>query len=216
MKIKRIGEIAATRFLFLTLVAFLILSCSVFKNKEETFDVVDEEDEKNMIETLEQFFVLNQDGYMYYEDGNIINALYEKQYTTQYPDYYSFKIAVLNNDVNPPLPKGMARDGVIFDTEYRFLVDSVVMADYRNCSLEEFIEKYCYIGEHARLMFIDDYPDTQCTVAYCLWLTGKYFFEKDGFAGGAYIEEDSTLNALCNLRHQNEEKARMETARDIK
>ena len=189
------------------LTATFVLGCSILKsdkklqnkNKVIELEVTDEEDEEYTRETSEQFFVQNQDGYVYYEDGDIIRTLYERKYAKLYSDYHSFKIAVLNNDVNPPFPKGMSRDGIVFDTEERFLVDSLVMSDFKKFSLDNFIEKYCYVDEHNRLKFHDNYPDTQCTVAYCLWLTGKYVFYKGGFAGGVYIIETPTLNALYNL-----------------
>lgn len=195
------------------LTAILVLSCSIMKNgktlmnahnevKIIELDSIDTEDEDYTRETSEQFFVPNQDGYVYYEDGNIIRTLYERKYTEFYPDYHSFKTAVLNNNVNPPLPKGMSRDGFIFDTDERFLVDSVVMSDFDMLSIEKFVEKYCHADGNNRLKFNDNYPDTQCTVAYCLWLTGKYYFYRGGFAGGFYVYKDSTLNALYNMRNK--------------
>ncbi len=196
--------------LIVSLATSFLASCSIFsssislnkREKEEIVKVVyNEEDEEYIREASEQFFVSNKDGYMYYEDGNIIKSLYERKYTKLYPDYQSFKTEVLNNNVNPPFPKGMSRDGVVFDTSERFLVDSLVLSDFKHYSLEKFIEKYCHVGEHNRLRFNVNYPDTQCTVAYCLWLTGKYIFYKGGFVGDVYIEEDSTLNALYNIKH---------------
>ena len=94
----------------------------------------------------------------------------------------------------------MSPDGELA-TENRFLVDSVVMSDYKNNPLEEFIEKYCHNTENKRLIINNEYPDTQCTVAYCLWLTGSYVLNK--MFNKIYIDKDPTRNALYNLRLHN-------------
>lgn len=195
------------------LATIAFLSCSSLRNgvspsnesSESVIIVEEDEDKKYTIARSEQFFVANQDGYMYYEDGGIMQSLYLKKYTTQYPDYRSFKTAVLNNNVTPPFPKGMSRDGIVFDTDSRFLIDTVVTNDFKNYSIERFIGKYCHKDEYGRLKFNEKYQDTQRTVAYCLWLTGKYIYIEDDISGEIYIEEDSTCNALHNFQLQNEQ-----------
>ena len=195
------------------LATIAFLSCSSLRNgvspsnesSENVIIVEEDEDEKYTIARSEQFFVANQDGYMYYEDGDIMQSLYFKKYATQYPDYCSFKTAVLNNNVTPPFPKGMSRDGIVFDTDSRFLIDTVVTNDFKNYSIDRFIGKYCHKNDYGRLEFNDKYQDTQRTVAYCLWLTGKYIYIEDDISGEIYIEEDTTYNALHNFQHQNEQ-----------
>jgi hypothetical protein len=195
------------------LATIAFLSCSSMRNgvspsndsSESVIIVEEDEDEKYTIARSEQFFVANQDGYMYYEDGGIMQSLYLKKYSTQYPDYRSFKTAVLNNNVTPPLPKGMSRDGIVFDTDSRFLIDTVVMNDFKNFSIDRFIHKYSHKDEYGRLRFNDKYQDTQRTEAYCLWLTGKYIYIEDDISGEKYIKEDSTYNALYSFQHQNEQ-----------
>ena len=148
--------------LIVSLATSFLASCSIFsssislnkREKEEIVKVVyNEEDEEYIREASEQFFVSNKDGYMYYEDGNIIKSLYERKYTKLYPDYQSFKTEVLNNNVNPPFPKGMSRDGVVFDTSERFLVDSLVLSDLKQYSHDKFIEKYSISNNKVHLKY---------------------------------------------------------------
>ena len=197
-------ELRKNLVIIVSMSVFSFLGCSILnnsktkENKEITIDVV-EEDDRYVIERSEQFFVLNQDGYMYYEDGDIIHSLYKKKYSNQYPNYHLFKIAVLNNNITPPLPKGMSRDGIVYDTDCRFLLDSIVMSDYKKLTLENFIEKYCHNIEYDRLVINNEYYDTQCTVAYCLWLTGNYILYR--YYNSIYIDKNSTLNALYRLKN---------------
>ena len=62
------------------LATIAFLSCSSLRNgvspsnesSENVIIVEEDEDEKYTIARSEQFFVANQDGYMYYEDGGIM------------------------------------------------------------------------------------------------------------------------------------------------
>lgn len=201
-------EFKKMRFLIFPLAAILMQGCPAFRggepiqkeSEEMSFQTYSEEEDVS-----EQFFVPNRDGYMYIEDADYMELVYEGKYTDVYPDCQSFKVAVLTHHVNPPLPRGMTYNDCYFDTYGRFLIDSTVVADFKTSSLEDFISKYCRVDDQGHLVFNDNYPDTERTVAYCLWLTGRYVYHLSGIERECYVYRDSTLNALYNYNYENKE-----------
>lgn len=80
-------------------------------------------------------------------------------------------------------------------------MDSVVWSVYNKHTIDSFISKYCH-RVYERYEFNEDYPkNVRMTIAFCLWLTGKFYFQDTGISGLMYIGEDSTFNALSNLRN---------------
>lgn len=183
-------------------IAFGFCSCSILnKNNKVIEPYLEAIDERSIIEESEQFFLRNQDGYVYFENGDYIKDLYLARYKDKYTDYYAFKRTVINDSVIPPLPSDMRIDDCRYDVKNRFVIDSVVWSVYNKHTIDSFISKYCH-KTYERYEFNEDYPkNVRMTIAFCLWLTGKYYFQDAGISGLMCIGEDSTFNALSNLRN---------------
>lgn len=178
------------------------LSSSSPKQSEEIIVVDEDCDDELMVEDDEQYFVRNRDGFIYLEDGFYMKILFNKDYSGAYPDYSSFKVAVLKDKVTPPLSDGMPNYVDYYDTEVgeRFVLDSVVVSYFKNTTQEKFLDKYCHVDSLGRFLFNEKYSDNvRLTIAYCLWSTGLFYYYGIGFSSEAYMKKDSSLNPIHNL-----------------
>lgn len=154
------------------------------------------EEEEPMPEP-EQYFLPNNDGYIYITNEDYLQRLYSYNYKDIYPSYDTFRIKAIKGDINLNyLTKQINHIGDSCDFYYykeKFTLQDSVMALFRTQGLEAIKERYLYKRENI-YGFEYAYKDTcyrdvdeRFTVAYCMWLNGYVYF--GGFEGTTYFEK---------------------------
>lgn len=193
------------------LTATLFSNCSILnsdktlQNRNRSIELeISDEGHSDYVEELETFFIPNQDGFIYFLYGAQLRTFYKKMYTHVYPDYQSFKTAIINDSILPPLPRKMKLPDCECYLGKKFSEDFAVKSFFSHHSLDAFIEKYCFVMDNNRLGILDSKSyDKRMTVAYCLWLKG-YDFVPGGNAGGDWLETDTKYNPLRNKQKQKD------------
>jgi len=178
---------------FMLLCAVLFwMSCSNPKPTIETKDnyIVDEVDEQAVDDT--QYFLPNEDGYVYITDEIYLELLYKWNYSSKYQSFESFKKCAVERSINLDY-KTLQCDTCVFYYYYdRFVIDQEIRDYYNNNGLEKFKKKYCCeekteISSDKRHRYnhlkFNSYSmnyekGKKFTIAYFLWLNG-YTYEYD-------------------------------------
>lgn len=182
----------------------IITSCSVLKNRNaisyETILIEEGNEDSYDVEDHEDFFLPNQDGFIYITVGAQLKSFYKNVYSHVFSDYKSFKIAILNDSVKPPLPPKMKLPDCDCYLGIPFSVDSVVVSNFSNDSLENVVGKYCQKNENGKMRLFQNVPyNTRMTVAYCLWKKGYHFFRND-ISGEEWLTWETDYNPIRNLK----------------
>ena len=165
MELKRIS--------FLLCVCVFCSCCFGVKDKEKGCLV----EERVPMSDKEQYFIPNDDGYMYIVYGDMLQRLYENRYYNDYRDYTTFKEIVVEGT---SIDFSTSIDGKKFDYfDERFVLDKSVMDYYIKNGVKALKEQYCQY-RNGRLEFTKRIPfekrDSRMTVAYCLWKNGFTFY----------------------------------------
>lgn len=170
----------------------MLTGCSLFEDlvnkstEKESIDIVD----VGSTEDEEQFFLPNDDGYIYKTSGLYLRLLYNWNYHNSYSNYGEFKKLILNGKINLDYKTIQCDTCVFYYYEDKFKIDSLVMVEYKDCDIRAFIDRYCKVMDSCHdnkslLWFKEDIDkkdeNKKLTIAYCLWLNGYHYHSRDCF-----------------------------------
>lgn len=157
--------------------------------------IIDEDVEP--IPEPEQYFLPNNDGYIYLTNEDYLQRLYSYNYKETYSSYDAFRTKAIKGHINLNyLTKQINHMGdscEFYYYEEKFKQQDSVMVLFQTKGIEKIKERYLhksknhYGYEYAYNVRYRD-VDERLTVAYCMWLSG-YVYRYGDFEGTTYFEK---------------------------
>jgi len=169
---------------------FVMLTSCSFDGKRQESNSSDEVEVEYLEEEEEpyqdeQFFLPNDDGYVYFLDENYLQKLFEWNYDSCFSSYETFKELAVSGKINLNYKTIQCDTCVFYYFEERFKLDNHVMEYYNNNSFDTFKGMYCQAKDSTiandSLLSFKGNPDAMkknelLTIAYCLWLNGYDYY----------------------------------------
>ena len=135
-------------------------------------------------ESVRQFFLEGDDGYVYVSNGGTLAVMYNRQYKDRFDTYKDMICAALHEgfklhfEIQDPYDE----NGTYADFLERFVCDRKIMKDYARLGADGLLRKYTRRNDDGDYEFLVSRKRhaTRMTIAYCLWKNGFYYVD-DGF-----------------------------------
>ncbi len=134
----------------------------------------------------EQFFIRKQDS-VFITYGSDLHYMYGCKFSKMFPDYDSFKKAIVKekrNDLSKSICCKM--NNLFYDDS--FSIDNAILQYYKKNGVQSLVDSFCVVKKD-KLGFknmLDTQYDARRTIAFLMWMNG-YYFNYGGVSGEEYL-----------------------------